>query len=227
MAKEAFDPAAARGRGEGELTSPHGFVEMLEARQRAADSLLCVGLDPVIDKIPESFRRISTAGEISQARQETAILASFNRVIVDATHEFVSAYKPNIAFYERYGELGIDVLRDTIRHIRQVDPTIPVILDAKRADIGATNQGYADMVKGLGADAVTVNPYFGIEGKGALDPFLALGDTGVIILCRTSNPEAAQMQDVIVKDPVLGEVPYFMMVARMAEKQDKRIQMWR
>jgi orotidine-5'-phosphate decarboxylase len=225
------DRANVVGRGEGELTSPHGFVEMLEARQRSSNSLLCVGLDPVISSIPNSLvsqvweigDRLDAEGSIPSGKLtegivDSMVLVEFNRKIVDATHEFVSAYKPNIAFYERYGEPGLAALKTTIKHIREVNPTIPVILDAKRADIGATNQGYADMVKGLGADAVTVNPYFGIEGKGALDPFLALGDTGVIVLCRTSNPEAAQMQDVIVKDPKLGEVPYYMMVARMAEE---------
>jgi len=223
--------AKAAGRGEDELTTSHGFVEMLEARQRSVNSLLCVGLDPVILNMPPSLvnqvweigDRLDAEGSIPSGKLtegilDSMVLVEFNRRIVDATHEFVSAYKPNIAFYERFGESGLAALKTTIKHIREVDSTIPVILDAKRADIGATNQGYADMVKDLGADAITVNPYFGIEGKGALDPFLALGDTGVIVLCRTSNPEAAQMQDVIVKDPVLGEVPYYMMVARMAEE---------
>jgi orotidine-5'-phosphate decarboxylase len=219
---EGFDQARANviGRGEGELTTPHGFVEMLEARQRDAESLLCVGLDPVIESIPESFRlkhQDNSAGAPA-ARRDAAVLTAFNRKIVDAVAPHVSALKPNTAFYERYGVYGIQALKTTIRYVKDAYPTIPVILDAKRADIGATNKGYADMVKSMGADAVTVNPYFGIEGKGALDPILDLGDIGVIILCRTSNPEASRMQDQIIRDAELGEVPYYMMVAHMAEK---------
>ncbi len=196
-----------------------GFIEMLEARQRGVDSLLCVGLDPVIDNIPDSFRNSWQLVHMStQAERNAAVLARFNYKIIDATAPYVSTYKPNSAFYERYGIAGLNALKSTIDHIKSTYPTIPVILDAKRADIGNTNKGYAEMLQTIGADAITVNPYFGIEGKGALDPFLELGEKGIIVLCRTSNPEAVKMQDVIVMDEVLGEVPYYMRVARMAEE---------
>ncbi|MGA2967700.1 MAG: orotidine-5'-phosphate decarboxylase [Candidatus Levyibacteriota bacterium] len=206
-------------RGEGELATPLGFVEMLRARQASANTLLCVGLDPVVANIPDSFKkRWMLATDKDVAHQSAAWIGKFNEEIVDAVAHYVSAFKPNVALYERYGVAGWQALKSTIRYIKSLHPDIPVILDAKRADIGASNQGYVDMVKDLGADAITVNPYFGIEGEGALGPFLNMEDMGVIILCRTSNPEAAQMQDVIVKDPVLGEVPYYMMIARMAEE---------
>jgi orotidine-5'-phosphate decarboxylase len=198
------------------------FIELLEARQKAVNSVLCVGLDPVIENIPNElwssiFRHYKYSGH-SKNFEESYLLTQFNRQIIQATHPFVSAYKPNVAFYERYGKDGTEAIEETIEYVREADESIPIILDAKRADIGATNKGYADMLVDSGADAITVNPYFGIEGEGALDPFLELKDKGIIILCRTSNPEASRMQDQIIKDKELGEVPYYVMVADMAEQ---------
>ena len=225
---EAQPPGKGSRETEGALRMP--FVEMLEKRQRAANSLLCVGLDPVIESIPNSFRHLVMKRpqyeiliQVYQPEDITMlhnsrILEEFSREIIDATHPFVSAYKPNMGFWERYVEFGVGAARRVIEHIRQVDPTIPVLLDGKRADIGPTNIGYTDMVDSMGADAVTVNPYFGIEGQNALDPFLHMENTGIIVLCRTSNPEAARMQDQLINDEELGMVPYFMMVAHMAEK---------
>lgn len=230
---------------EAEIKHRPPFVKMIEVRQRAVNSLLCIGLDPDIDNIPDYFKESVEASflsedsgrsmakvqydfllETEESRDigmlvNSQILEEFDKAIIDETHDLVSGYKPNIAFYERYAEYGVAALRRVIKYIKKVDESIPVILDAKRADIGATNKGYAEMIDAMGADAVTVNPYFGVEGKGALGPFLNLKNTGLIILCRTSNPEAARMQDQIIEDEKLGRVPKYMMVAHMAEEARK------
>ncbi|MEK7587401.1 MAG: orotidine-5'-phosphate decarboxylase, partial [Patescibacteria group bacterium] len=113
--------------------------------------------------------------------------------IIDATHDLVCAYKPNTAFYEARGVEGITELKMTCDYIREKYPDIALILDAKRADIGSTNEGYVKYAfDWLGADAITLHPYL---GKEALKPFLDRKDKGCIILCRTSNPGAGEYQD--------------------------------
>lgn len=110
------------------------------------------------------------------------------------------AYKPNAAFYETHGTDGIAALQRTIADIHEQAPSVPVILDAKRADIGNTNNGYVAMAFDyLQADAITVHPYFGVE---ALTPFLERKEKGIIVLCRTSNPGAGEFQDIMVKCPL-------------------------
>lgn len=163
------------------------FRQMLEA-QWARDKFVCVGLDSEFSKIPESVRRSYTFGvSIPEA------ICCFNREIVDTTGDIVLAYKPNAAFYEAHGDEGFVALRRTIVDIHAIAPDVPVILDAKRADIGNTNNGYVEMAFDyLGVDAITVNPYLGAE---ALQPFLARADKGIIVLCRTSNPGAGEFQD--------------------------------
>lgn len=130
----------------------------------------------------------------------------FNKNIVDQTFDLVCAYKPNSAFYEAEGTAGLEALKKTINYIRQKDPNLPVILDAKRGDIGNTNEAYAKAIfDDLGADAVTVNPYL---GKEALEPFLKRTDKGTIILVRTSNPGAGEFQDLTVDGK-----PFYQVVA--------------
>jgi len=163
------------------------FNDLLKAKWDSGN-FVCVGLDSELGKIPPEFR----AGTILT---EAAIHA-FNAAIVDATKDLVGAYKPNIAFYEAHGEAGLRALRQTIIFINATAPDVPVILDAKRADIGNTNAGYVEMAFDyLGADAITVQPYLGGE---ALKPFLTLKDKGIIILCRTSNMGAGEFQDRLV-----------------------------
>ncbi|MCR4256283.1 MAG: orotidine-5'-phosphate decarboxylase [Candidatus Uhrbacteria bacterium] len=168
------------------------FMQMLEAKW-AEGKFVCVGLDPALEKIPECvsvppFLRSSDVSEV------TARIVAFNIAIVDATKDLVCAYKPNLAFYAAYGVSGLEALAWTMMRIRIEAPNVPVILDAKYADIGHTNEGYAkfafDM---LGADAITVHPYLGAE---AMKPFLDRADKGVIVLCRTSNKGASEFQDV-------------------------------
>jgi len=171
--------------------SARNFKEMLEKRW-AGDKFVCVGLDSDFAKIPVA---------VKQRRVKETIFA-FNRQIIDATADLVCAYKPNIAFYEGQGMEGISALIQTFAHIHKRAPRVPVILDAKRADIGNTNKGYVRAVfHTYGADAVTVHPYLGRE---ALKPFLDEGDKGIIVLCRTSNPGAGEFQDLKVngKPPV-------------------------
>lgn len=181
--------------------SGRNFFELLRSNW-AEGKFVCVGLDPDIDKIPRCAKCCSLIGSF----------IAFNSEIVKATRHVVCAYKPNVAFYERHGVEGLYALKQTILYIQGVAPEVPVILDAKRADIGSTNVGYAEAAFDyLGADAITVHPYFGRE---ALEPFLARKDKGVIVLCRTSNPGAREFQDL----PVDGR-PLYQHVARNVATQ--------
>ncbi|MEK7659913.1 MAG: orotidine-5'-phosphate decarboxylase [Patescibacteria group bacterium] len=168
--------------------SDRNFRQMLEA-QWSRGNFVCVGLDSEFGEIPESARRSGNECEVSVPNTVVA----FNRAIVEATKDIVCAYKPNAAFYEAHGDEGIGALKRTILDIHAIAPDVPVILDAKRADIGNTNASYVDAAFGfLQADAITVHPYLGAE---ALQPFLARAEKGVIVLCRTSNPGAGEFQD--------------------------------
>ena len=154
------------------------------ARVDAAGSLVCVGLDSDINRLPERFQSSRTPQY------------DFNRWIIEQTHPFASAYKPNIAFYEARGDAGLHELKLTMDYLRGEHPGILTICDAKRADIGSTNAGYVrEVFDWLAFDAVTLNPYLGQE---ALAPFLERSDKGCIILCRTSNPGAGEFQDLLV-----------------------------
>lgn len=156
-------------------------LRKLERRCEATGSLLCVGLDSELGKLPERFR----ASEHPQFE--------FNRYIIEQTHSYAAAYKPNTAFYEARGAQGIDELHRTMEFLRLEHPEIVTICDAKRADIGNTNRGYVEFCfDWLGCDAVTLHPYLGRE---ALAPFLEREDKVSIILCRTSNPGAGDLQD--------------------------------
>lgn len=159
------------------------FTERLLERCRRTDSLLCVGLDVVAERLP------------SGCRDRNDPLLFFNQAIVEATAPWACAYKPNLAFYEALGPAGLETLRQTIAFIHRHTPAL-VIADAKRADIASTSAFYARaLFDFLEADAVTLNPYLGGE---ALAPFLERPDRGCFILCRTSNPGAGEFQDLRV-----------------------------
>jgi orotidine-5'-phosphate decarboxylase len=177
-----------------------GFFDKLERAAQRNGSLLCVGLDP------------------DPARMPVSDVAAFNRAIIEATAEFVCAYKPNLAFYEALGERGLAALRDTLAAI---PPDIPVIADGKRNDIGNTARAYARaLFDELGVDAATVNPYLGGD---AVEPFLEREEKAAFILCRTSNPGARDLQDLLVTAPGGGEArPLFEMVAEMARRWNSR-----
>ena len=160
------------------------FIQKLTEAITQNNSLLCVGLDPDLEKLPEHIK------------QGPDPLFTFNKAIIDATGDLVCAFKPNSAFYEAFGPDGIRQLKQTIDYIKQHYPHVVTILDAKRADIGNTNNGYVQFIYDyLGFDSVTLHPYLGHE---ALQPFLERSDKGAIILCRTSNPGASEFQDLIV-----------------------------
>lgn len=150
------------------------FYRWLAETARRNDSLLCVGLDPR----PE---RLATGDD----------LFGFNRRIVDATRDLACVYKPNSAFYEAAGPEGLEALRQTIAYIHDTAGA-PVILDAKRGDIGSTAAAYARAAYEVwGADALTVNPYLGHD---SVAPFTAYAERGVFLLCHTSNPGATDLQ---------------------------------
>ena len=156
-------------------------MQKFDRRMEAVGSLLCVGLDPELDRIPARFRG------------EEQPQFAFNRWIIEQTHPYAVAYKPNMAFYEVRGAQGLKELELTMGYLRSEHPDIPTICDAKRGDIGNSNRGYAvSIFDGMGFDAVTLNPYL---GKEALAPFLERRDKVCIILCRTSNPGAGEFQD--------------------------------
>lgn len=195
------------------------FVEALRARWQATGSLVCVGLDPELERIPRSARggrtaMLSAPADATEAADIEGALVGFAQAIVDATAEVVCAFKPNSAFYEQYGPAGLRALQRLIAYIHARYPEIPVILDAKRSDMGNSSAAYARAAFDvLQADAMTLNPYMGRE---SLDPYLQRADRGCIILCRTSNPGAAEFEDVQTQsaDGADGAEPLYQRIAR-------------
>jgi orotidine-5'-phosphate decarboxylase len=158
------------------------FMDSLHRAWRTHDSLVCVGLDPEPGRFPAAFRGDADG------------VFAFCRDIVDATADLVCAFKPQIAHFAALG--AEDALQRLIAHVHARHPGVPVILDAKRGDIGSTAQHYAtEAFDRYGADAVTANPYL---GRDSLQPYLDRAERGVVILCRTSNPGAADLQDLLV-----------------------------
>ncbi len=175
-----------------------GFMQALKHRWTTADTLVCVGLDPEPAKFPARF-----------ASDPDAVF-DFCRAIVDATAEYACAFKPQIAHFAALG--AEDALERVIAHIHQEHPGIPVILDSKRGDIGSTAKHYAtEAFVRYAADAVTANPYL---GRDSVQPFLDHRDRGVVILCRTSNPGAGDLQDLLVD----GRPLYQHVARRIAEE---------
>lgn len=160
------------------------FSTKLAAAWKSNNSLLSVGLDPDLEKLPAIIK------------QRSDPIVFFNRAIIKSTAPYVCAFKLNTAFYEALGSNGIEQLKATTDYIKQNYPDIPIIIDAKRADIGNTNVGSAAYVFDyLQGDAVTLNPYM---GQDALLPFLEREDKCSMILCRTSNRGAGEFQDLII-----------------------------
>ena len=174
------------------------FADRLLEASEAAQSLVCVGLD------------------VNPALMPVPGVADFNRAIVDATADLVCAYKPNIAFYEALGIPGLRALEATVAHIRDAAPDSVIIIDAKRGDIGNTVEAYATaMFDVWGVDAVTVNPWGGLD---TLEPWLDRPDRGVFVWCRGSNPGASDLQDLVVD----GNEPVYMRLARGLSELPKR-----
>jgi orotidine-5'-phosphate decarboxylase len=154
------------------------FTDQLRRAERRNDSLLCVGLDPDPAKFPGTWK-----GDASR-------IYDFCAAIVDATKDLVIAFKPQIAYFA--GHRAEDQLERLMAHIKRVAPEVPVILDAKRGDIGATAEQYArEAFERYQADAVTLSPFMGFD---SIEPWLRYGDKGLILLCRTSNPGGSDLQ---------------------------------
>ncbi|WP_076004997.1 orotidine-5'-phosphate decarboxylase [Dehalogenimonas formicexedens] len=170
------------------------FLTKIGGARRHNESCLCVGLDPEPARLPEGVG-----------------VEEFCRAIIGATYDLVCAYKPNIAFFEALGPDGWRILKNIIEATPR---NIPVILDAKRGDIGNTAKAYArSAFDELGADAVTVNPYMGYD---SLEPFIEYKDKGIFVLCRTSNPGSADFQSLDC-----GGKPLYQVVADKVESWNK------
>lgn len=183
------------------------FYELLQNRWQESQSMICVGLDPDPSRFPEFI-----------LEQEHPIF-TFCQAIIDATQAYVCAYKPQIAHFSALG--AEDELEMVIDYLKEYYPDIPVILDAKRGDIGSTAEMYAmEAFERYGADALTVNPYLGPE---SLEPYLAYEDKGVIVLCHTSNPGAELIQQLQCDN----NQPLYMHIADMCKQlnQDNQIAM--
>ena len=176
------------------MHSMASFLEKLGGACRAKRSLLCVGLDPDPSRMP------------------VADVYEFNRAIVDATVDLVCAYKPNLAFYEALGLDGLKALERTLQHIRSVSGDVLVIGDGKRGDIESSSAAYAAaLFERWGFDATTVNAY---GGRDSVEPFLAYGDRGVFIWCRSSNPGAKDFQDLEMAEGLIS-TPLYQRMAQM------------
>jgi orotidine-5'-phosphate decarboxylase len=181
----------------------NSYLGRLAARSAATGTVLCLGLDPDPDALPDRFSRDLRGVE------------AFARLVLDAAGPFAAALKANLAFYEAFGSAGIAALE----RLRAAVPSgLPVVMDAKRGDIGSTaSRLAAALYDGLGADAITVSPYLGEE---AIAPLIGRSDRFAYVLCRTSNPGAGELQGLMVAaDPDLdapGE-PLWARVARRAQ----------
>jgi orotidine-5'-phosphate decarboxylase len=170
------------------------FIDQLSAAWTTNNSLLCVGLDPDLDRLPAQFAR------------DAAGVLDFCKAIVDATADLACAFKPQIAYFAALK--AEPELEQLCAYIRTRYPHLPIILDAKRGDIGATAHQYArEAFDRYGAHAVTVNPYMGFD---SIEPYFAWPDRGVIILCRTSNAGGSDLQFLDV-----GGKPLYQHVAQL------------
>jgi orotidine-5'-phosphate decarboxylase len=177
------------------------FTNKLANAIRQHDSLLCVGLDPDIGRFPG----------VLQGRSDAVF--EFCRAIIDATASYACAFKPQIAYFAALA--AEDQLQAICDYLNQNYPDIPIVLDAKRGDIGATAEQYArEAFERYKADAVTVNPYMGFD---SIEPYLQWNEKGVIVLCRTSNPGGSDLQSLLVD----GQ-PLYQHVARLVAQQWNR-----
>ena len=171
------------------------FREKLEAIIEKNNSLLCIGLDSDLEKIPKHLLK------------EKNPVFEFNKAIIDATSGVVCVYKPNIAFYEAYGIEGLQQLKKTIEYLKANYPHIPVVLDAKRGDIPNTAKMYAKAAfEYWEADAVTIYPNLGLN---SVLPFLEYKDKLTIVLIKTSNPDSPMFQDIMIENE-----PYYLHMAK-------------
>ena len=182
--------------------APASFVAALHTRWEAAGTLLCVGLDPDPAKFPRHLTGAST-------------ILDFCTAIVDATHDLVCAFKPQIAYFA--ANRAEEQLEALIAYIHERHPGVPVILDAKRGDMGSTSDQYArEVFERYRADAVTLQPY---QGHDAIAPYLAYPGKGAIILCRTSNPSGDELQSLSCSASSGRTEPLYLQVARLVAER--------
>jgi orotidine-5'-phosphate decarboxylase len=168
------------------------FKDKIDKIVDTNNSLVCIGLDPIIQKLPTHIQKMQYP------------FFEFAKEIINKTHDLVCCYKPNSAFYEAMGASGIEQLKMIFDYLRSTYPEIPTLLDAKRADIDSTNEGYVQYTFNyLQADAVTLHPYL---GRQSLMPFLQLADKGLFILCHTSNKGAEEIQELKVNNKELYKI---------------------
>ena len=176
------------------------FLDLLRQAERQNSSMLCVGLDPEPAKFPAA-----TQGDASK-------IYDFCAAIVDATADLVSAFKPQIAYFAAHR--AEDQLERLMTHMRRTAPGVPVILDAKRGDIGSTAEQYAkEAFERYGADAVTLSPFMGFD---TIAPYLKYHDKGAFLLCRTSNPGGDDFQNQRLAS-VAGEPRLYEHIAQLAQ----------
>ncbi len=176
------------------------FLDMLAGAERANRSMLCVGLDPEPTKFPAGFK-----GDANK-------IYDFCAAIVDATADLVSSFKPQIAYFAAHRAEG--QLERLMEHMRRVAPQVPIILDAKRGDIGSTAEQYAkEAFERYGADAVTLSPFMGFD---SVQPYLKYEGKGAFLLCRTSNPGGDDLQNQRLAS-IEGQPLLYEHVARLAQ----------
>ena len=176
------------------------FIDQLRAAATQNNSLLCVGLDPEPSRFPGTMQ-----GDASK-------IYDFCAAIVDATHDLVNSFKPQIAYFAAHR--AEDQLEKLMAHMRKVAPQVPVILDAKRGDIGSTAEQYAkEAFERYGADAVTLSPFMGFD---SITPYLQYHGKGAFLLCRTSNPGGDDLQAQRMAD-LPGQPAMFEHVAKLAQ----------
>jgi orotidine-5'-phosphate decarboxylase len=187
--------------------TPQNFAARLELAQKVSAGLLCVGLDPDLEKFPKDI--FAESPKTASSQSVNAAVLAFNQRIIDATCQITAAYKPQSAFYAAIA--AEEALTATIRYIRERAPHALVIFDGKRNDIGNTAEAYArESFDRYAADAATVNPYM---GEDSIRPFLIRPDRGAVLLCRTSNAGGKDFQDLNVDG-----APLYMQVARRAAR---------
>jgi len=168
------------------------IIDKYNQRADKVNSLVCVGIDSDFEKIPERFKKMENPQ------------FEFNKWIIDQTHEYAAAFKANIAFYDARGDQGLRELKMTQDYLVEKYPDIFRVCDSKRGDIGNTNNGYVkEILDWLNFDAMTLHPYM---GKESLQPFFDRKDKGLIVLCRTSNPGAGELQDLLIDGKPLWQI---------------------
>jgi len=191
------------------------FSDRLVETIKAKKSYLCLGLDPIIERLPEEILSSNRESESNETTAMCNAIYEFNCGLIDACEEFIVCIKPQIAFYEMWGFQGYHVFQRTIEYART--KSIPVIADAKRGDISSTGRAYARAFLGdtMKADAVTVNPYLGSDG---IVPFTSYKNKGIFVLLRTSNPGSKEVQMLPVQDSAGKTTPLYIHIAAMIKK---------